>query len=276
VTQPSQPNLDGVRIKLRRAYLHIQDLKKTLDPIMETANRPGNIIAEQGEDPSKPIYRVQRVPAIDPLCSAMVGDALFNMRSAFDHLAWQLVLLDGGTPCEYTKFPIYDSRTNQKGNPRNVTIQPQIQSPEILAALDSVQPYQQVKPQEDNLWGVNHLNNVDKHRLLLTMVTALNPGEIWWGLPPGVPSPEVRFKLKPLADGEVVAQFDFKGTPAPASLDPRISLAVTLTEGPHQFQIDPVDQMLEGVLHDLTYSIINWHFVRPLFGGREIDYRVRL
>jgi hypothetical protein len=28
----------------------------------------------------------------------MLGDALFNIRSAFDHLVLQLVLLDGGEP----------------------------------------------------------------------------------------------------------------------------------------------------------------------------------
>ena len=44
-----------------------------------------------------------------------MGDALFNMRSCLDHLAWRLVELDGGEPCHQRQFPIRDSPLNKEG-----------------------------------------------------------------------------------------------------------------------------------------------------------------
>ncbi len=249
----AQPDLGGVRIKLARAHRHIQDLKRILDPVTEALNSHDNIYGEvDGGDPTKLVYRVQRMTSIDPPWGAVVGDALHNMRSTLDHLAWQLVIFDGGGPCEHTRFPIYDFRTNSKGNPRQVTIQPQIGRQDILDALDAVQPYQSPAPSETQLSVISTLNNHVKHRLLLTMVGVLNfdDNPPSWGLPHGVPSPWWRFNLAPLTDGDPVAWFDFQWTPAPPDFEPHVSLAIRLNEGlqGHWLRIQPVVAMLEGVL----------------------------
>ena len=274
----AKPDLGGVRIKLARAHHHIQDLKRILDPVTEAMNSPGNIYGEpDGGDPTKLVHRVREVPTIDTAWSAMVGDALHNMRSALDHLAWQLVNLDGGSPCEHTQFPIFDSRTNAKGNPREVTIQPQIRRQDIRAALDEVQPYQDVTPTETELSVISTLNNRDKHRLLLTMAGVLNTDDDApsYTLDDGVPLPEIRINLSPLTDGAPVVWFDFQGTHAPPDFEPHISLAITLNEQPgHYLERQSVTSLLEGLLHSLTWSVINWHFVPLLPGERQIEYLV--
>ena len=38
--------------------------------------------------------------------SLILGDLLHNLRSALDHLAWQLVVDGGGTPSQDTNFPV--------------------------------------------------------------------------------------------------------------------------------------------------------------------------
>jgi hypothetical protein len=116
------------------------------------------------------------------------------------------------------------------------------------------------------LWVVHHLNNIDKHRRLLTMIACLDidSGQPWWRLPPGVNTPGWWFNaLTPLRDGDVVARFDFHGTPAPDEFDPRVSLAMTLDKGPlgHWLRVQAVTDMLEGVLHTLTFSVIAWNFM---------------
>lgn len=40
---------------------------------------------------------------------AIAGDVISNLRSARDHLAWQLVESAGGRPGRHTGFPIFDS-----------------------------------------------------------------------------------------------------------------------------------------------------------------------
>lgn len=90
----------------------------------------------------------------------------------------------------------------------------------------------------------------------------------WWGLPDGVPSPRYWFNLEPLNDGDVVAMFTFKGTPAPREFDPNISLTVTLNEGPpgHWTRTQPVDVFALGMRQLLRFDI-DWKFVEPLFPG---------
>jgi hypothetical protein len=276
----TEPTLDGVRIKLRRAWLHIQDLRKTLEPIVATAKQPGNIFSEQEEDPSKLVFRVKKVPEIDSLCSALVGDALFNMRSAFDHLAWQLVLLDGGMPGRRTQFPVASERPAE-----GVTIKPEIQRQDILDALEAVQPYRQENNQDkrwdDGLWVVNELNNHDKHRLVLPMLTCLNidTDAPYWSLPEGVATPRWWFNaFTHLGPGDVVARFDFGGVAAPVEFEPNIALAITLDEGPpqHWIRTQPVPEMLDGVLFHLTWMVINRHFLQLFPSEKAVDPKLKL
>ena len=109
-------NLDGVRVKLRRAEHHIGELRSLLDPVAETARQS----VEREVDGLKVIYRITHVPTIDPDVSAIVGDVVHNLHSALDHLTWQLVILDGGQPNRYTTFPIYESSITAKGNPQTL------------------------------------------------------------------------------------------------------------------------------------------------------------
>jgi hypothetical protein len=231
VSAGPKSDLTSVRLKMARADLHAREVDAM---VTDTIGSMGDaIVSERDEDePSVLVYRVTKVPEINPDLSLVVGDALFNMRSAFDHLAWQLVLLDGGVPTRHTQFPIHASRPTSHGQPRQVTIQPGIDRTDILAALDAVQPYQRTNKWDSQLWVINQLCNRDKHRLLLTVVTALDldAQQPWWGLPDGVPSPDWVFNVLPLNPGDWVARFDFKGVPAPDHFDPNISLAVALDE----------------------------------------------
>ena len=262
-------SLDGVRAKLDRADAHIRDLKSELSVLIEIAHR--NLAREVDGEFSKLVYVAGHVPHLGPNLSAMVGDALFDMRSAWDHLAWQLVVLDGGTPGESTQFPVYSSRMNKKGTTRIPTIQPRIRRQDILDAIDAVQPYNRHESWLSHLWVVHQLNNWDKHRVLLAMVAGINIDNHppWWGLPEGVPSPGWWFNVgHPLKSGDPVARFDFRGVLAPADFDPHITLAVTLDEGPPENWMRSTDvvSLLTGLRHWITTEI-NWRFI-PLFGDQ--------
>lgn len=78
---------------------------------------------------------------MDPQWRLQIGEILFNLRSCLDHLAWQLVILDGGKPGEYTQFPIRETPFSKAGNLTATQIVPDIKCAQILEALEEVQPY---------------------------------------------------------------------------------------------------------------------------------------
>ena len=82
------------------------------------------------------------------------------------------------------------------------------------------------------LHGLNELVRIDKHRLLLVVVRALDIDRMWWPLPDGVPQPELRLNLSPLNEGDTVARFDFHGHQPPPGFDPHLALQIRVHDGP--------------------------------------------
>jgi len=82
-----------------------------------------------------------------------------------DHLIWQLVAANGGTPGRDHMFPICTfpptNKAQFKDKVRGI-------DPAAEKLIDVVQPY---RTSDDSLWFLTELDNIDKHRLLL--VTAM-------------------------------------------------------------------------------------------------------
>ncbi len=260
-------SLTGVELKLRRADRHIAELRALLEPVAAIASN--SIVSEPDVDPSKLIYRVMDVPPIDPAASVIIGDVLHNLRSALDHLAGQLLFHDSARPpTRETQFPIYESAVDRKGLPRDVTIKPGIRDKQILAALKDIQPYARGhEPAGEALWIVHQLNIIDKHRLLLTVVHAINLDRpAWYGLSEGDPQPAISLNVAPLNGGDVVATFDFEGAQPPAEFDPHLALTVTIDEPEGNWLRGR--EVCEGLagLRRLITTDINVHFV-PILGS---------
>lgn len=97
------PRLDGARIKLRRAAHHIEGLKREARLYLEA--RP--FVLVQREDPNGDLVSYVSIHTPVPTdWAATVGDAVHNLRSALDHVAWQFVEAAGTTPTRDTYFPI--------------------------------------------------------------------------------------------------------------------------------------------------------------------------
>jgi hypothetical protein len=246
-------DLRGVDIKLARARRHLNDLHEAIGRALEP-DRYQFIRAVDGA-PSKLVYRVRGVPRVDPEWSAIVGDYLINLRAALDHLAWQLVLLDGGQPTRATSFPI--------GDPANARILPHI-SADASAILNSVMPFEPAHREHHPLWLLSDFCRIDRHRLLLVLVCMLDVENIWWGLPEGVTSPKVRLRVGgTIADDDEVAWFDFGETVPGPDFDPHLALTVRLNEGPFVTRTNPLVAFLEGLrwsVEDHTVAAF-----RPLF-----------
>ena len=265
-----RPNLDGVRIKLRRAADLTAELREKDAPLATIAEQSIDCI-RCSDPPNRLEYRVGSVRAVDPMVAVIVGDIVHNLRSALDHLAWQLVLLDGRPPNENTAFPIHLSSLNKNGNPRNLTIPPGIRRSDIMDVVERMQPYDAFRhghpPETDRLGILQRLNNIDKHRLLLTVVQTIDHDmPAYWGSNDGDPSPVYWFNTELLNPGDVVATFDFGESEPPPSFHPNISLVVTIEEREANWgRGRDVAELMESLRYSVE-SDINIHVV-PLMPG---------
>jgi len=173
----SRSRIDGIRLKIERAKKHIRDLDIAINAfIQEKPYRLGARPHPVAQIQHTTLY-VDEVNPVHPEITMIMGDAIHNLRSALDHLTWQLVEAGDGTPNKDTYFPIigdgpkapeqYASAIGKGGIPKI--------TPQALKIIQAVQPY--VTP-DQTLWLIHQLDIVDKHRLLLTVVAAMDK----WGV----------------------------------------------------------------------------------------------
>lgn len=154
--------LAGVRAKIARADEHIHDLEGRLKTFF--GKHPYKVAVQRDPKTRKPIYYLAGVEDVPPDIALVVGDVIQNLRSALDHLAYQLVLVGTGKPGPFfhVYFPIFDSAPEYKaGKTRQIKGMRQ----EAIDAVDAIKPY---KGGNDTLWQLHSLNRIDKHRLILT------------------------------------------------------------------------------------------------------------
>ena len=121
-------------------------------------------------------------PMTDELMWAvLLGDAIHNLRSALDHLIWQLVLLDTGKEgSNENQFPIVSTgdrywSTTKNGGPSTRDTRLRGVSEEHRAIIDACQPYRILRPKEvEALAALRDLSNHDKHRLLHVLLFAVD------------------------------------------------------------------------------------------------------
>jgi hypothetical protein len=116
-----------------------------------------------------------------------MGDVVHNLRSALDHLFYQLAVLGSG-PGTYTGFPLYDSRAKYRKNTRDL-LAPLL--PKHRTQIERVQPYQKSET-GIMLRLLRDLNNLDKHVVVPAVV-----GQAQWQPPsfsPGVLYAQVHYR----------------------------------------------------------------------------------
>ena len=160
--------LAGPLAKVERAKEHIRDVDAAVRAFLD--GHPYVIHTKRDPETRQLIYFMASVGEIGPDVALRVGDALQNLRSALDHLAYQLWLVGTGRdgPAFHVYFPIFDSATEYKAKSAR---QVQGMAKAAIKAIDAAKPY---KGGNDTLWLIHHLNRIDKHRLLVTVGSAFN------------------------------------------------------------------------------------------------------
>ncbi len=153
-----------VTLKRARAGEHLLALEKALAEYL--AATPFQVTAKVDPETKRPHYFVASVRPVPDDIRLIAGDAIQNLMGCLDHLAYQLVAKDsGGSPPnpKWIYFPIAD---DQASYDKKKAGKLSGASPDTIAAIDALRPY---RGGNDALWQLYHLNNIEKHRLLLAV-----------------------------------------------------------------------------------------------------------
>src|SRR5260370_29058031 len=96
--------LFGIRAKIERAKYHIDELASRAQAFAE--GNENCLVAEDDPQTGEKVYRIRLRAPLPALVPLIIGDAAHNLRSSLDHLAWQLVEANGGTPGRQTIYPL--------------------------------------------------------------------------------------------------------------------------------------------------------------------------
>lgn len=260
----TEERLRHITLKLKRAKEHVVALDREVRKFFETT--PYKVGTRRDPQTRKLIYYVTSVEPSTDCLPLIAGDAIQNLMSTLDHLAYQIVCSDtGDSPPDPKRiyFPIADDAAKYEA-----TKQRKMQGarPETIEAIDMLKPY---KGGNDQLWNLYRLNNIEKHRLLITvgsMFQSLDLGAHMFAMMkkaipklPEFPAISAFFKpadiLFPLkagdelfidgADAEVNEKMQFRFNVA--LNEPGIIEGMPLLETLHQFTA-----LVEGIVGALT------------------------
>ncbi|MGD0070893.1 MAG: hypothetical protein ABSB71_04970 [Candidatus Bathyarchaeia archaeon] len=154
--------LAQIQVKIQRGREHFTELNNKIGAFYAT--QPYQVMTRR--EPNRGlIYYLTKVEPVPTHIATIAGDVIQNLRSALDHLAWQLYLIgtSGRVNDEKVYFPIADDATKYGNRLRKLTYM----RADAITAFNSIQPYKGGK--DEKLWILNKLNNIDKHRLLVTV-----------------------------------------------------------------------------------------------------------
>jgi hypothetical protein len=156
--------LKQVTSKIKRAKEHVADLERELRAFLDS--QPYGVSAKRDPHTRKLIYYVSSVQPTPDCLPLIAGDAIQNLMSALDHLAYQIVCSDTGDKPpnpNWIYFPIADHAAKYEAKKSGKM---EGAAKESFDGIDALKPY---KGGNDALWMLYRLNNIEKHRLLLTV-----------------------------------------------------------------------------------------------------------
>jgi len=149
--------LDGAYARLNRAREHLADLeireKAILHPQIE------NIVTKTDLNTVKDFIITDLLAEMPQSFSVLIGETIYNLRSALDYLVFDLAILDSGAPKKGTQFPIDDTEENFASHRGRLL---KGLSVEHVARIKALQPYKGYYYTA----MIRDISNPDKHQAL--------------------------------------------------------------------------------------------------------------
>lgn len=165
---PPAPQLTGARAKLEHAGVHAGLIR---DEILRVTGPEAYSVVQKVENGGKShTWFIEGLKAFDTRLPLWIGDCMHNLRSAWDHIAYELVRqVPNLQPTERTTFPLLARAPKVP-----VYILP-APGPHVdaMTIVDDAQPYR-AGGEANPLAILRHLDIVDKHRELLAVAAAVD------------------------------------------------------------------------------------------------------
>ena len=162
---------NGIQLKIERAKEHIEHLGTAISAFCKS--QPYTIGFKKHPQIDWTTLYVESAKPVPNNIALIIGDAVHNLRSSLDHLAWQLVKANGGKPDVRTYFPISDTVEKyatalKKGAIKGIPV----------GAEELIRNVQRYVTSDDTLWHIHELDRIDKHRLVITVGSSVGA----WGV----------------------------------------------------------------------------------------------
>ena len=166
--------MDGPIAKLDRAKTHLQILNKSIGAFKRSKTHDFVVTKFDPESGEKVVHlKILKEPK-NPEWGLILGDMAHNLRSALDHLVWQLVILNGKKPRRQNQFPIIGTKNEYWEIPsnRSESVRDRMLAgvaEDHRAFIDVVQPFNARDAPSDSRTSLSILSwisNADKHRVV--------------------------------------------------------------------------------------------------------------
>jgi hypothetical protein len=215
--------LHGVDQKVTRAKKHRDHL--TRQAALYLRRPTHHVKTHADKDGLEHVVRIYRIRPVPPEWAVILGEFLYDLRSALDNLVWALVLANGEQPGRGTYFPIL-----RQENRKAFAAMTAGAHPEAVTVIQSLQPYLRGKrPGVGPLFLLHELNRLDKHQAL-TVVTAVGARGSFHISPELAGRSTVRTTLQPLHEGAEILRVILKEPQPQVDVKPKADLAVFIME----------------------------------------------
>lgn len=154
MTNPNQTFKDA-RSKAQWAKRHIYKLIDEYHALLGSDFT--RLIIEDDFGPGQKRVKAVRIKEFPPSVPLIIGDAVHNLRTAFDYIVVEITGLD------WIALPVGKTRDDVSHHPHYEPIKKNM--PKLaMFIVDEIQPYQRG---QFLLWELSELDRMDKHRLIL-------------------------------------------------------------------------------------------------------------
>jgi len=173
--------LAGSFAKLDRADHHIHALYDEIQ--VWIGKEPYSLAEHDNPDKTERRFRIKVNHPPDVLgWGVQIGDAIHNLRSALDLIAWQAAGGDGVAP-DWTEFPIFKDKSLyfRERRPGGLSKIKGVTEPRYRAIFEKCQPWCNPDGHDrDALWMLHEFDRIDKHRVVtpVVMVPLRSTGQI--------------------------------------------------------------------------------------------------
>jgi hypothetical protein len=164
MTLTADEKLAAICVKVKWAKKHFDDLKIARQRFIDVDPKPYAFSVNENLETGEVKLQVIQIAEPPAEIGLLTGDVVHNLRSALDHLAYQLVFVGtkGNGPFRNTYFPISDTakkyETFKRGKVKGM-------SKRAKEAIDRAQPYN--RGIGHLLWVLDKLDIADKHHALI-------------------------------------------------------------------------------------------------------------